>query len=190
LRLAQERVARPLPRLLALHLGGERGQAEHDFLHRGVEGPLPVLEVEEHPHTGIGNLLQHVARLDRLAAEPGLFRHHQHFERRARSERIQQPGEPRPAGAEKRAADPVVGVDERRIHRPALTLGIDPRVLDLAGDALRLVGEADLLGRLPGVDRGDHGVFVRFVGGFGFRPASFPRRIASARGVSTSGLQE
>jgi len=68
-RLAQHRVGRPLPRPLALHLVGEGGHGHQELLGGGVDRALAVLEVQEHADTGLGELLQRVGDLDRLAAE-------------------------------------------------------------------------------------------------------------------------
>ena len=70
LRLPLHRVVGALPRLLALELVGERRQRQHDLVGGGVERPLAVLEVEEHAHAGLHELLERVRRLDRLASEP------------------------------------------------------------------------------------------------------------------------
>ena len=61
------------------------------------------------------------------------------------------PGAPLELGA----ADPVVDVDVGRVDGPALARRVGRRVLDLPGDALLVVGEV-LVGRLAGVDGGDH----------------------------------
>ena len=90
-----------------------------------------------------------------LAAEAGLLGHHADVERLARRQRVQQPGEPWPIGAEQRAGDPVVRVDVRVGDRPALLLRVRPRVRS-AGDGLRVVGDAHLGGRPPGVEGCDH----------------------------------
>ena len=68
-RLPLHRVAGPHLRPLAFHLAGEGRQREHDLVHRAVEGPLAILEVEPHSHASPGDLLQGVGRLDLLAAE-------------------------------------------------------------------------------------------------------------------------
>jgi hypothetical protein len=62
-RLPPERLMRPLPRFLPLHLGGEVGQREHDLVHGRVERPLTILELEEHAHAGVHDLLQRPRRL-------------------------------------------------------------------------------------------------------------------------------
>ena len=70
--------------LVPLHLGGEVREREHDLVHRRVERALAVFEIEEDPHAGIHDLLQHVARLDGLTAEAGLLGHHEHLKGRSR----------------------------------------------------------------------------------------------------------
>jgi hypothetical protein len=45
--------------------------------------------------------------------------------------------------------------DEIVCHGPSLALGIDARVLDLACDGPLLAGEAELVGGLARVDRGE-----------------------------------
>src|SRR5947208_2820967 len=96
--------------LLRLHLGPEVGEREHDLVPSGLEGPLPILEVEEHPDAGVYELLQRVGRLDLLAAEPALLAHHEDLERRAGLQRGHEPKEPRPLD-ELGAGDPIVDVD-------------------------------------------------------------------------------
>ena len=152
--LADLRVERPLARLLALDLGAEGGQLHHDLVHRAVERALAVFEVEEHAHARVGDALERPARLDRLAAEPGLLGHDEHLERRPRLERVQKPGQARARAAEDGAGDPVVAVDVLVGDGPALLRGVGAGVLDLAGDRLRLIGDAVLLGALAGVDGG------------------------------------
>ena len=117
------RVVRPLPRLLALEFVGERRQRQHDLVGRAVERPLAVLEVEEHPHAGLYELLQRVRGLDRFAAEPRFLGHDEHLERRPRLQRVHQPQESGPV-RELGAADPVVDVDVLVIDGPALSSGV------------------------------------------------------------------
>ena len=85
----QQGLVRSLVGALALDLGGEVGQGEHNFVHRGVEGPLAILEVEPHLHAGVENPLQRPCRLDLLTPEPALLTHDERLERRMRGERIQ-----------------------------------------------------------------------------------------------------
>jgi hypothetical protein len=70
LRFPAQGVVGALSGLLAFELVGERGQREHDLVGGGIERPLPILEVEEHPHAAGDQLLQRVGCLDGLAAEP------------------------------------------------------------------------------------------------------------------------
>jgi hypothetical protein len=126
-RLAHHRVVRALAGALPLHLGGEVGEAEHHLVHRVVERPLAVVQIEEHAHAGVGDLLEHVGGLDLLAAQARLLGHDQHVERRAGAECVEQAGEARPLGAEQRARDAVVGVDVRVGDGPALLRGIGAR---------------------------------------------------------------
>jgi hypothetical protein len=90
-----QRVARALAGLLALHLGGEGGQREHDLVDGAVERALAVLEVEPDADARLDELLQRVGRLDLLAAEPGLLGHDQDLERRPRLQRAHQADEAR-----------------------------------------------------------------------------------------------
>jgi hypothetical protein len=84
-------VPHPLLRLRPLNLVGEGRRRQRDLIRRAVEGALGVGEVEEHPHAGLHDLLEHIRRLDRLAAEARPFRHHQHVERSsARLQHVQQ----------------------------------------------------------------------------------------------------
>ena len=94
-RLPGEGIMRPLTGLLALQLGREVGQGEHHLVHRVVERPLAVLEVEEHPDAGGDDLLQRVGGLDLLAAEPGLFGHDENLKRRPWLEGVHQSEEAR-----------------------------------------------------------------------------------------------
>jgi hypothetical protein len=120
------------------------------------ERPLRVLEVEEHAHPGRHQLLEEVGRLDLLAAQARLLRHHEHLERRPRFQHIQQAGQAGTRVAKDGAADPVVGVDVGVGDGPALASGVRAGVLDLAGDTLGLIGQAALFRAFAGVDRGDH----------------------------------
>ena len=122
---------------------------QHDLVGGTVERPLPILEVEEHAHAGLDELLQRVRRLDRFPAEPRFLRHHEHLERRPRLQRVHQPQK---AGTVRKlgAGDPVVDVDVLVGDDPALARGVLARVLDLPRDRLLLVGDAVLLRALCG----------------------------------------
>jgi hypothetical protein len=162
-RLAHHRVGGALPGPLALDLGREVGEREHDRVHRSVERSLAVVEIEEHAHARVEDLFQHVGRLDRLAANAALLGHHEHLERWARGERVQEPGEPGAAGAEDGAADRGVAVDVLRAYRPALALRVGASGLDLPRDRARLVGDVGLVGWFSGIDRGcGHRGFLRW----------------------------
>ena len=106
----------------ALELVGERRQRQHDFVSRGVERPLAVLEVEEHAHAGLHQLLEGVRRFDRLASESALFAHHEYLKPGAWLQDAHQPDEPG-AVRELRAGDAVVHVDVRVVNTPALARG-------------------------------------------------------------------
>jgi hypothetical protein len=73
---------------------------------------------------------------------------------RARTGR-QEPHEPQ-AIRELGADDPVIDVDARLGHRPALTRGVRCCVADLPGDGLRFVRDGTLTCALPSVYCGDH----------------------------------
>jgi hypothetical protein len=173
--LPLERVIGALPRPLALLLVGEGGHAHQQLLGRGVDRALAVLEVEEHADAGLRELLQRIGDLDRLAAEARLLGHDEDLEGRPRSERVHQPEVAR-ALQELRAAHAVVSVDVALGDGPALPGRIFPGALELAGDALLLVGEI-LVGALAGVDRGDH--FAPFL------LEAFTRLATSAKTSST-----
>jgi hypothetical protein len=153
---------RPLAGPLALHLVGEGDDGEQHLVSGGVDRAFPVVEVQEHPHAGLAQLLERIGRLDLLPAEAGLFGHDEHLEWRAWLERGHEPEEAR-TGAKFGARHPVVHVDVRGIHDPALARGIGLCVLDLAGHGLGLIGDAVLVGALPGVDGGDHAGPSRFI---------------------------
>ena len=87
-RLALEGVVCALACLLALELGREVGQGEHDLVERAVQRTLAVLQVEEHADAGLDELLQGVGRLDLLATEPCLFGHDEDLERWPRLQRV------------------------------------------------------------------------------------------------------
>lgn len=58
LRLSQHRVIGPLLRAFTFHFGRKVGEGEHDLIHCGFKCTLPILEIKEHAHPGIGDLLQ------------------------------------------------------------------------------------------------------------------------------------
>jgi ABC transporter substrate binding protein len=112
---------------LPLHLRGEVREGEHDLIHRGVERPLPILEVEEHPHASIHDLLQHVPRLDRLTTEAGLLGHHEHLKWGSRRKFVQQPEETRPL-LELGTRNTVVRIHVGVVGRPTLLGGVRLRM--------------------------------------------------------------
>src|SRR5262249_12307002 len=63
-RQTQERIVSPLLCPLALHLGGESGERQHDLLGGRVERALPVVEVVKDPNPGVQDLLDDVGGLD------------------------------------------------------------------------------------------------------------------------------
>ena len=85
----------PLLCSLALHLGGESGEREHDLLGGRVERALPVVEVVEEPNAGVQDLLDDVGGLDLLSPEPTLFTHDQDLKWRGWPKRVQEPRQPR-----------------------------------------------------------------------------------------------
>ena len=46
----------PLSALLAFHFRTERGEREHDLVHRVVELPFPIFQVKEDTDSGVGDL--------------------------------------------------------------------------------------------------------------------------------------
>src|SRR5262249_33448173 len=62
-RLALERVIGPLARALALELVGVGGDAQEQLVGRRVDRALAVLEVQEHAHAGLGELLERIGNL-------------------------------------------------------------------------------------------------------------------------------
>ena len=91
-----------------------------------VEGPLTVLEVQEHTDPGLQDLLHEVGDLDLLAPQAGLLAHDQDLEDRARSECAHQAGEPWTFD-EFRSADAVIDVDVFRGDPPPLPRSVGPR---------------------------------------------------------------
>src|SRR5436309_14757817 len=100
-----------LPCLVSLHLRSEIGQGEHHLLQRIIEQSLAIVGIEEDTHARVSNLLEHVARLDLLAAQPRLLGHDKDLERRAWFKRVQQASEARAGSAEERATDSVILID-------------------------------------------------------------------------------
>src|SRR5207247_911494 len=120
-----------------------------------IECALAVLEVEEHAHAGLDELLQRVGCLDLLAAEPRLLRHDEDLERWPRLQGVHESDEARTFD-ELGAGDPVVDVDVLVGDGPALPRRVHARMLELTLDRVTLVAGAGLVGALARVDRGDH----------------------------------
>jgi len=127
-------VVRALTRLVTLHLVRHRLQLEHDLLDGGVEREFAVLEVAEHAHAGLDQLLQHEADLDLLAADATLVHDDQHVDRRSwfACGHGHQSHERRTA-RELGPADAVIDVDVRVVDGPALA----PRILTCVGHLAR-----------------------------------------------------
>src|SRR5262249_42656597 len=89
------------------------------------------------------------------STEPALLAHYERLKGRPRLEGAHEPDKTGTLD-ELSARDAVVYIHILLGDRPALSLGVGSRVLDLASDRLCLVHEAVLLGTLPRVDRGDH----------------------------------
>src|SRR5215468_9722688 len=111
-RQTQERVVCPLLCSLALHLGGESGEREHDLLGGRVERALPVVEVVEEPNAGVQDLLDDVGGLDLLSPEPTLFTHDQDLKWRGWPKRVQEPRQPRSL--------PELGATDAIVHKDVL----------------------------------------------------------------------
>jgi len=94
----------------------------------GVERSLAVLEVEEHAHAGLYQLLQGVRRLDGLAPEAALLAHNEDLEGRPRLQRVHQPEEPGPV-RELGAGNPVVHVGVLVENGPTLHCGVRAGIL-------------------------------------------------------------
>jgi hypothetical protein len=152
-RLPLHRIVGALAGLLALEFVGERRQRQHDLVGRRVERPFSVLQVKEHAHTRLDQLLERVGGFDRFAAQPGFFRH-EHLERRPRFQRVHQAQEAGPV-RKLGAADAVVNIHVLVGNDPALANGVRPRVLDLPRDAFLIVGNV-LRGGLANINRGNH----------------------------------
>jgi hypothetical protein len=153
--LAAHGIVGPLSRLVAFDLVREAADGQEDLVGRGIEGALAVLQVVDDADAARDDLFQQIGRFDLLTPKPTLLAHHEHLERRARRQRIDQADEPGPL-RELRAADPVVDVDVRLGDRPSLHGRVCAGVVDLTGHRLRFLSGASLLGGLTGVDGGDH----------------------------------
>src|SRR5205807_5047873 len=121
-------------------------------VHRAIERPLPVFEVEKDPDPRLDDLLHDPGDIDLLAPEARFLAHDQDLERRPRRERAQEPGQ---TGAldELCPAHPVIDDDVLLGNLPALLGGIGLGALDLPGHRFLLVTDPTLIGRFPGVDR-------------------------------------